>query len=613
MNQPQPPVPPHQRRPPRPTPQRKRKKSLVVPFILLGLLGAFLLFIGFIVYAFFSFTSEKPITVSQDSVLRMRVMGMVQEYQPPTATELLFDRIGTHFHEYIWAVERAANDSKIKGIFLEIGANNLGWAQTKELRDTLQKFRDSGKWIIAHGEFWQEKSYYLASVADEVYLVPEAYLLFDGLSSQYTFYGDFFKRIGVNVHVEAFGEYKNFADTYRYAGMTDSHRQATEKLLNGVSDHLRQTILSTRNVTEANLDAYMSKPLGSIPQAVEIGLLDGALYEADLVQKMAERMDLEKPKDVKFVWEDQYARKHRTDFNFVSGDNVAVIYASGAIQSGWASTGTFGDSVIASDKFIDTLKAARENPNVKAIVLRIDSPGGSALASDVMWREIRRTSTEFKKPVIASMGNVAASGGYYMAMACDKIIASPMTITGSIGVVAMRVDFQGVYDKYDVNVDVVKTAPSADFFNVSRQLTDAEIATFHERTFESYKRFVSKAAESRGVDYDTFEPVARGRVWLGLDALDNQIIDELGDLQVAVQAAAKAADLGDYKTITYPRQGDPWEMLRNQATGRGQAQLSQFRDFVPLQLRRFYDLSATEPNSPVHIWAIMPYAFDLKD
>lgn len=613
MNQPQAPIPPQQRRPPRPTPQRKRNKSLLVPLILLGMLGMFLLFIGVVIYAVFSFSSEKPITVSNDSVLRMSVMGIMDEYQPPTATELIFDHVQPHFHEYVSAVDRAAKDSKIKGIWLDIGANTMGWAQTSELRSALQRFKESGKWILAHGEFWQEKSYYLASVADEVYLVPEAYLLFDGLSSEYTFYGEFFKRVGINVHVEAFGEYKNFADTYRYGNMTEAHREATDVLLRGISDHLIETILDSRNIELQVLEDYMSKPLGSIEEAVSIGLLDGALYVSDLKRKMAERMGLQEAKDVKTVGAGSYIRKYRRDFDFGTGNNIAVIYASGTIQSGWASTGAFGDNVIASDKFLDTLQKARENDSVKAIVLRIDSPGGSALASDVMWKEIRRTSEEFGKPVVASMGNVAASGGYYMAMACDKIVASPLTITGSIGVVAMRVDFQGLYDEYNVNVDVVKTGPSADFFNVSRQLTQAEIDVFHARTFDSYKRFVTKASDSRGITYDAFEPYARGRVWLGTDAEQHKLIDQLGELPAAIELAAKLANLQEYKMLTYPRQGDPWEMLRDQASGNVQAKLENYREFVPLELRRFYDLNACEPNSPVHIWAILPYAFEFND
>jgi protease-4 len=616
MNHPQPPIPPQQRRPPRPTPQRKRKKSLVVPIILLGLFGMFILFVGVMVYfisSFSSFSSDKPVNVSQDSVLRVSLMGSISEYKPPTAGELLFNDISTHFHEYIRAVERAATDDKIKGIWLEVGANTMGWSQAKEMRTALQEFRNSGKWILAHGEFWQEKSYYIASVADEVYLVPEAYLLFDGFSSERTFYGDFFRRFGINVHVEAFGEYKNFADPYRYNKMSDAQRESTEVLLSGISSHLIDAILASRDITKEALTEYMSKPLGDIEKAVEIGLLDGAIYEDDLMAKMAERVGKEDPDDLRFVWEENYARKYRSSGGFGSGGKVAVIYASGAIQSGWASTGAFGDNVIASDRFIDTLKDARKNSNVKAIVLRIDSPGGSALASDVMWKEIRRTSEEYGIPVVASMGNVAASGGYYMAMAADKIVASPMTITGSIGVVAMRVDFEGLYNDYNLHVDVVKTAPSADFFNVSRQLTQQEIDVFHERTYQSYRRFVTKASQSRGVEYDDFEQFARGRVWLGTDALQHNLVDELGELDRAIELAAELAELSDYRTAIFPRQGDPWEMLRNQATGRSQVKLDKFRAFVPEHLRKFYDIKASEPNSPVHIWAVMPYALEFNE
>ncbi len=618
MSESVPPTPPRQPTPPRPAPTpprpapRKKKPNYLLPLLLFGFLLFGGVFVGGLAVMMFMVGGGPEIVdVKNDSVLKLNISGMIAEYEPPSPMAVLFNHQVVYFHDVVNAVNKAKTDPRIAGIFLEVGASSLGWAQAEELRDALKAFKQEGKWIVAHGEIWQEKEYYLAGVANEVYFAPEGYLFLDGFMSRSSFYADLLKKYGVNVHVEAFGEYKSFADQYRNTAMSEAHREATAELLNGLEETFFAAV-AEKVPDVAPVRTAVAAGLYRSEEAKSLGLLDELMYRDEIHQLLLSktgRKSAPPGADLPIVRVSQY--QQQDPFQRFGGPGIAVIYAKGGIQSGSQSKGFFGDSVIASDDFLRQLRRARKDKRVKAIVLRIDSPGGSSLASDVMWREIQRTKADFGKPVIASMGSVAASGGYYMAMACDQIVAQPTTITGSIGVVTMRWDFDALYDKLLVNVDVVKTGESADFFDPHRKLTEAEIQGFRERTRSAYRAFVQKAADSRGTTFESLEPFARGRVWLGKDALEHQLVDHLGGLDTALKLAAAEADLDDFAVINYPLQDDPWAALTQSPTAVETTVETKLAAMLPYEMRLLWDIHSSSPQ-PWQTLALTPYHLEIE-
>jgi len=589
--------------PPRPPGRGTRKKrSIMMPLLIIGFLGfIFVAFLG-VLFLFFLFKEPAPATVSRSTVLSLKIEGQISEYAPPGPFEAFLNRPVFHLTDYLDLIHKAQRDPKIKGMLLQVGITSLGWAQVEELRSALLSFQESGKWIVATGGLWQEREYFLASLADEVYMSSQGVLNLDGFMASTSFYGDLFKKYGIGVHVEAYGEYKSMADGYRYNEMTEPVREMMSALLESRERVFIETVARDRSLSPEAVKALLDTSVFEVEAGIELGLLDGALYRDEINALLTKKMD---GGALNLLDHDQYWRpSHQTG----SGEGVAVIFASGTIRSGDADRGLFGGSLIAADSFIASLKAARENSGTRAIVIRIDSPGGEVLASDEIWREIMLTRDK-GIPVIASMGSVAASGGYYMAMACDEILAQPTTITGSIGVVSMRFDFEKLYEQFLVNVEVVKTSPAADFFTPSRALTEGEIQAFHERTLNSYRSFVTKAASCRNLEYNDLERVARGRVWSGSDALDHKLIDQLGGLEDAIKVAAEKAKLQDYQVIRYPMQDTTWNFLPGGGLNAKNEGLDSLTSLIPEDVRFLGDLSSQDNR--FQLYAICPFHLDI--
>ena len=598
----------HQR-PRRPKP---KQRSLFLPLFLLGIFLFLVAGLAFIAFFMMSFRTQRPVKVAAKSVLRLQVSGLIPEFVPANPVNVLLDKRPIVFLDYLHMVNTARRDDRIEGIFLEVGPSSLSWAQTEELRIALGKFKQSGKWVVSFGEIWQEQEYFLASVADDVFMAPEGILLLDGLMSRTTFYADIFEKYGIRVHVEAIGEYKSFADAYTRTEMSEPHREATLALLSSIETQMVDSVAESRGLEKTVVTGALEEAVYETAKAQELGLLDGVAYLDQIQEKMSEKLGLGEH-SARIIDGGSYLVS-RPEFGQGGPDKIALIYAIGTIQSGNATQGFFGGNVISSDAFIQTLKDARKNPRVKAIVLRIDSPGGSSLASDVMWREIKRTR-EMGIPVIASMGGVAASGGYYMAMACDKIVAEATTITGSIGVVSMRVDFEEFYKEFLLHVDVVKTAPSADFFDPHRGLTESEIKSFHERALSSYRGFVSKAAESRGMEYEDMERIARGRVWSGFEAQGLGLVDQQGGLNDALQLAALEVKLDNYGIVRYPKDEDFWTLIRNgefvQAKSKRMA-VETVSELLPDELKSILNISRAQASLPAQLLALLPYRIEIR-
>ena len=444
------------------------------------------------------------------------------------------------------AILKAKDDERIKGIYLSVSSPQAGYAAIEELRKALQDFRAGGKWVIAFSEGMTEQAYYLASPADKIYLHPEGDLEFNGLAIDVTFFKKLFDKLEIKPEVFRVGEFKSAVEPFLLEKMSEQNRLQLTELIESINDQVIAGVASARNLPVERVKEISDKMLVHNPaQAKEVGLVDSLAYADQVEDIIKKRAGVDKLSLVKYV---KY--KKTVTQTGTSKNEVAVIVAEGTIVSGKADPSR---GVIASESFIKELRKAREDEDVKAVVLRINSPGGSSLASDAMWREITLTSKV--KPVIASMADYAASGGYYMAMGCDTIVAQPHTITGSIGVFSVLYDASGFLgNKLGITSEELKTGEIGELITISRPLTQVERNIWQQRTEEVYDTFTKKAAEGRNTTQDAIKAVASGRVWSGLQAKERGLVDIIGTYEDAVKVAAAAANLkDDYKVRIYPR------------------------------------------------------------
>lgn len=589
--------------PPPPNRDRKKKKSVVLPLLLFFVTFILLLGVIGIILVVSALRSPKAISAPRNSVLRIQLSGELPEYVPPSGLAVLTGKKPFFFYDYLALIEKAKNDPKIAGIYLEIYPLSAGYAQMSELRHALQDFQAADKFVTVYGEMWSESEYYLASVGDDVFMTPESMLMLDGFMSRISFYQEALAWAGIKVDVAAFKEYKSFADSYRYAEMTDAHRESTTALLSEINQNFIKDVASSREIAEEKVSDALTNGTYDAETAFTAGLIDGVQYRDQVEASIAKKLNT----DVKNLHLIEFYRYFIPNHGQPGGTNqVAVLLANGTINSGTADRGAFGDSVVGSDWFVDQVRSIREDDRIKAVVVRIDSPGGSGLASDVMWRELKNLEAD-GIPLVASMGNVAASGGYYLAMGCPTIFCEPMTITGSIGVVAMRIDMADFYNNIKVNVQVLKTGPNADFFDPYRPLTDEERDAFLQRTGQFYQAFVEKAAESRNKAFDDFEPLAHGRVWSGSAALQNGLVDRQGGLMDAVRFAAQSAGLSRYSVRLFPGEKDFWALLQDsQVEAKNDPVIDQV---LPPLAKRLVDLNVAKQPQPL---AVLPFDIEIQ-
>lgn len=520
--------------------------ATIVGLFLFIFLGVF--FLGAIIS---SATKEKEVKLSSNSVLHLRLNGPILErsLDDPFADAGFFpgQTTGVGLVEIKEALREAANDSNIEGIYLECSGIMAGFASLEEIRNALIEFKESGKFIYTYGEYFSEGSYYLASLADKIFLNPQGLVEFNGLNVEITFIKGTLEKLEVQPEIFRVGDFKSAIEPLVRKDMSEDNRKQTESYINSIYDHYLQQVAASLGREEAELRNISNKMLvRDAETALEYGLVHQIAYYDEVEDALREQIGLDSNEKIKFVRLGRYRKSYKTKSN--RGDRIAVIVATGNIVDGDAETG-----VISSDVFAAEIRKARLDKKVKAIVLRINSPGGSALASDVIWREVILAKEE--KPVVASMSDVAASGGYYIAMAADKILAQPNTITGSIGVFGVYFNAKGLLEnKLGITTDVVKTGEYSDIMSMTRPLRDGERAIIQNGVDNIYKTFTSKAAEGRGMELDQLVKLAGGRVWSGNEALANGLIDEIGGLDRALELAAELAELEDYGVRYYPTQ-----------------------------------------------------------
>ncbi|MCF2486961.1 signal peptide peptidase SppA [Dyadobacter sp. CY347] len=536
-------------------------------------------FVGIIIFVFASFfilagigsmlSSDDEVVIAEKSVLRLDLNKPIQE----VGVENPFAEIGGPFggdenavglKDIIEALKSAQKDDNIKGIYLKTEGPEAGWATLEEIRNQLLEFKKSKKFIVTYGESYSEKGYYIASLADKIYLNPAGGIEWNGLSAEYSFFKGTFDKLEIKPLVFRVGEFKSAIEMFSRQDMSDSSKKQSIELITAINDNFLKNISASRKIPVTELKGLADSLAVDNPKAaLQYKFVTDLGYQDELESYLKRDLKIEEKKKITYVGVDKYlkggSKVDEGDFN----KRIGVLVAEGEITSGEG-----GDGNIGSEKFVKELKEIRENDKIKAIVIRINSPGGSALASDVMWREIQITAK--KKPVIASMSDVAASGGYYMAMGCDKIVAQPNTITGSIGIFGLIFNVSDfMNNKLGITFDGVGTSPHADWPTATRDMTDFEKSRIQKSVNEGYETFTKKAAAGRKMSVEKLKSLAQGRVWSGAEAKENGLVDVLGGVDDAIKLAAKAAKLneGDYRVRYYPEKKKPFDELITKMMG----------------------------------------------
>ncbi|MGL4598475.1 MAG: signal peptide peptidase SppA [Bacteroidia bacterium] len=463
-------------------------------------------------------------------------------------------------------LKKAEKDTRIKGVFLE-GANvQAGMATTEELRNAMLDFKKSGKFIYSYGETYSQKGYYLSSVSDKIFIHPEGGLDFKGLSAQVMFYKKMLEKLDIHVQIFRHGKFKSAVEPFDLEKMSAPNREQTMTYVGSLWNQMLKGIGSTRKINAATLNELATNlKIRSTQNAVDNRLVDAKAYYDEVTDELRKKASPEATEKLHLVSLEQFSRaameEDEADDDKLTRDKIAVIYAIGSIESGEGD-----DETIGSDRIAKAIRDAREDENVKAIVLRVNSPGGSALASDVIWREM--TLAKKAKPVIVSMGDVAASGGYYIACNAHLIVAQPNTITGSIGVFGLLPEMQSLLtNQVGVTIDTVNTNPHADLGTLFRPLHPLEAEVMQQGVEDVYETFIGRVADGRKMSKADVDSIGQGRVWSGTDALRIGLVDTLGGLDVAIAAAAKQAKLGtNYRIKTLPVQKNPFDDFLKKAS-----------------------------------------------
>ena len=575
--------------------------SLIIFFIILGGIGALVS------------SSDKPVEVKPHSVLYIDLSGRLADRsyeRNPYASSNFSDLMDLNLkvlglNDVLKAIEYAKTDANIDGIFIEQSGFGGGMATLEEVRNALIDFKQSGKFILSHSDLYTQKSYYMASVADRIYLTPEGGLMWSGLGGEIEFYAKAFEKFGINMQVIRHGKFKSAVEPFMLDKMSPENREQNLTYMNSMWSHMLQGISKERNISVEDLNKYADNMefslmgFGGTQAIADKGMVDALIYRDQVLDTLKMLTQLEPKDDIKTVDIKKYIRAIKPDPSKLREKNkIAVVYATGQIN-----TGDGSEESIGSDKLSRTIRQARRDSSIKAIVLRINSPGGSALASEVIWREVALAKEV--KPVVVSMGNVAASGGYYIAAPASAIVANPTTITGSIGVFAAIPNVNKTYGKLGITFDHVgtnkhATSPSV----VGEPLTAEERAVIQNGVEQCYSTFISHVAEGRGITTEQVDAIGQGRVWSGVNAKEIKLVDRFGGLKDAIALAAELAELESYKITELPKAKSMMEQMMSTL---GQAKVSvELGEFSTIYNR--IKSMVAEPG----MQALLPYEIEIR-
>lgn len=531
--------------------------SMVIIFIII-----FVIIVG----AISSIDSDKTVTISNNSVLFLNLDQAITERTPKNPFGNLpivggDEKDGIGLNDLLKSIQRAKTDDNIKCIYLNVSSPNAGFATMREVRNALIDFKKSHKKIIAYSEVYTQGAYYLASAADKIYLNPEGALEFKGFSSELTFFKGTLEKVGVEMQVIRVGNYKSAVEPFILDKMSDYNRKQVTAYVGGLYNTFLTDIAKSRDIQKDSLYKIADDFRVREPQdAVDFKMVDALKYKDQILEELKGLSGRTKDESVRTVSINDYAKNNKDTGS--GKDKVAVIYANGEISGGEGN-----DNQIGSERISRAIRKTRLDDDIKAVVIRVNSPGGSALASDVIWREIVLTKKE--KPVIASFGDVAASGGYYIGCAADSIFVQPNTITGSIGVFGLIPNFQNLMtNKLGITFDGVKTGKYADIMATNRPMTEGERFIIQNELNRIYSGFVSRVADGRKKSKAYIDSIGGGHVWIGTDAVQIGLADRIGSFNDAIKAAAKKAKIKDYKVVEYPDVVDPLKSLMDESTDR---------------------------------------------
>ncbi|HEX5833921.1 MAG TPA: signal peptide peptidase SppA [Pyrinomonadaceae bacterium] len=521
-----------------------RKTALIIVGILGGLLLVCILGIAVL---WIAIRKGEP-TIRNNSVLALRVTGSLPDYSPDDPFKKIFGGPDQSLTGLVMQFKKAKVDNRIKAIVLDINMSGVGWGKAEELRDAITDFRSSGKQVYAFIEFGLNKEYYIATACDKIIVPPPGELFINGLAADVMFFRGSLDKLGIYPDIYQIGKYKSAGDMFTQKEMTDAHREYINEMLDDLFNRFVNTIAQARKKTPDEVRALIDNAPYSAIKAKEAGLIDDAIYRDELENQLKKQLGYKDSDTFALVRGVDYRDVSPESLGLNQGERIAVIYASGDIGSGSSQNSPSGDQSIGSDTVAKALNDATTDKTIKAIVLRVDSPGGSGLASDIIWHAVEAANQ--KKPVVVSMSDVAASGGYYISASASKIIAQPSTITGSIGVVAGKPVMRGFYDWLGISNEYVLRGKTAGMFRETEKFTDEERAKFVEWIKETYYNdFVPKVAKGRKKDPQFIDSVGQGRVWTGAQAKDRGLVDEFGGLDRAVDVAKELAKIPANKGV----------------------------------------------------------------
>lgn len=581
--------------------------SLLGTFVGILLSLFVVIIIVIIMFAGMLSSGNKTESLKSNTVLFIELNKQIIDRQPESPFNLasLRDDAQIGLNEILICIQHAKTDKNIKGIYIETSVMSAGLASCGEIRDALIDFRESGKFVVTYSDFFLQSAYYLATASDKVFFNPAGFFTFNGLRIQTTHLKNTLEKLNIEPTVVKIGKYKGAGETFEYDKMSDSNREQLDRIVNSFWKNILTEISESRNISSDTLNFLVDNLLIKNPDDVlKYHLVDSLVYKGQVIDYLKKLTETPDKKDLRIITPGKY-------YNIASWENqkttakekIAVIYASGDIVMGEGDNNNIG-----GEKFAREIRLARRDSSIKAIVLRVNSPGGSALASEELLQEI--LNTKGIKPIVVSMGDVAASGGYYISCAADTILVSPNTLTGSIGVISVFFNAKGFFDKLGITFDVSKSNKYSDFMSSNRPLTDEEITYWKQFTDYTYNMFLKHVSEGRKMEYNDVHNIAQGHVWGGNDAISNKLVDAHGGLFDAIKVAAEMANLKDeYRIIELPKLEDPIEELIKNFSGETKIENALSSSFG-LDKTTFNYMKSMLTNQGT--LARLPYSFDIR-
>ena len=567
-------------------------------------------FVSMLVVFGMASSAESETQVNDNSVMTLNLNGVVNERSSAsTPFDFLLSQADMQSYgldDILASIKKAKENDKIKGIYLQCNVISTGWASMQAIRDALVDFKESGKFIVAYADNYMQGGYYLASVADKVVLNPSGGVDWRGLAAGATYYKDLLDKLGVEMQIFKVGTYKSAVEPYLTNEMSEANREQLTEFVQSIWGNVTKAVAESRHLTVEQLQAAADSSMLFRPaeESIQRGLADTLMYKSDMRNYLKQLMNLEEDDDLHLLDLQAMINVKKSVPRDKSGNIIAVYYAEGGIDN---NSSSYEETGINSKKMVKELNKLKENDDIKAVVLRINSPGGSAFGSEQIWYALQQLKE--KKPVIVSMGDYAASGGYYIACNADTIVAEPTTLTGSIGIFGMIPNMKGLLqDKLGLHNHFVKTNRMADFGDVTRPMTADEKTLMQKNVNHGYDLFLTRCAEGRGMDKERINGMAQGRVWTGEKAKELGLVDLLGGIDTALEIAISKADVESYTVMSYPEKssfidellsGNTGNLLMNAflkrtKTGRMMQQVNQIEQLTeldPIQARLPFGIS----------------------